>query len=138
MPKERFSQKVVGEDFEKRLLDSKKDAILLIQHPIKEKNSQLVEQYEELAFFDKNKPENSNLIFARYNGVNEAATFKSPAKLPALVYFKRPLNEKGEATGEEKEIITFEGVNELLLKSTKEHEVHERIRQFIHKCRASK
>jgi len=32
--KEKFSEKLVGEDFEKRVIDSDQDALLLIYHPI--------------------------------------------------------------------------------------------------------
>ena len=72
VPKHKYSLKVVGEDFEKRVLDSKKDALVLISHPIKEKNRGLLQTYEELAREERTKPENSGLIIARYNGVNES------------------------------------------------------------------
>jgi len=40
-PKQKYSIKIVGEDFEKRIVDSKKDALVLVYHPLKEKNRQL-------------------------------------------------------------------------------------------------
>lgn len=36
--KEKYTTKIVGEDFEKRVMDNKRDALILITHPIKEKN----------------------------------------------------------------------------------------------------
>ena len=47
------------------------------------------------------------------------------------------MSSSGEPTGEEKEIITFENINQLLLKNTKDQEVHDSIRQFVSKCRSS-
>lgn len=69
--------------------DSKKDVLLLITHPSKEKNRNLLAAYEELTRVEKFKKENSDILFARYMGVNESQSFKAPAKLPALLYFKR-------------------------------------------------
>ena len=62
----------MGEDFEKRVLESKKDVVLLITHPNKSKNRKLLEQFEELTREERSKPENSGLLLARYNGVNES------------------------------------------------------------------
>lgn len=47
IPQVKYSQKIVGEDFDKRILDSKRDALVLIHHPIKEKNRGLLEKFEE-------------------------------------------------------------------------------------------
>jgi len=63
---------VVGEDFEKRVLESKKDVVLLITHPVKSKNRRLLEHFEELVREERSKPENSGLVLAKYNGVNES------------------------------------------------------------------
>ena len=128
VPKKKYTQKVVGEDFEKRVLESKKDVLLLVTHPIKDKNRDLLERYEELA---RDEISNSGILLAKYNGVNESQQFRSPQKLPALLYFRRPLDSQGQPTGEEKEVIAFENINELLVKSIKESEVQDRIRQFI-------
>lgn len=38
IPKKKYSLKVVGEDFDKRIFENKKDSLVLIYHPIKEKN----------------------------------------------------------------------------------------------------
>lgn len=43
VPKQKHSQKVVGEDFEKRIMETKKDALVLVHHPLKEKNNKLLE-----------------------------------------------------------------------------------------------
>ncbi len=47
IPKTKYSQKIVGEDFDKRILESKRDALVLVYHPIKEKNRELLSLYEE-------------------------------------------------------------------------------------------
>ena len=44
--KEKFSQKLVGEDFEKRVIDSDRDALVLVYHPISEKNRGLKHKFE--------------------------------------------------------------------------------------------
>ena len=69
-PKVKHSLKVTGEDLEKRILDSKKDALLLILHPTKEKNRHLPEWFEE--FTRAERPSSGELTFARCNGINEA------------------------------------------------------------------
>ena len=43
IPSQRHSLKVVGEDFEKRILESKKDFIVLMYHPNKNKNRKLLD-----------------------------------------------------------------------------------------------
>jgi hypothetical protein len=63
--------------------------------------------------------------------VNESQSFKSPEKLPAILYFKRQLDNKGTPTGEEKEVIAFEGVNDLLLKGVTDADVQEVLREFV-------
>lgn len=79
---EKYSTKVVGLDFEKRVFDSDKDTLLLVYHPLSHKNRGLKQKLEEFA-----KEEHSYVV-GRYNGVNESPVYKVPAKLPAIVYFK--------------------------------------------------
>ena len=93
VPKTKHSLKVVGEDFEKRVFDTKKDVLLLVHHPIKEKNRKMLDFYEEFSRTEKSK--NKEVLYARVKGVNESSTFKFPEKLPALIYFKRPLDSNG-------------------------------------------
>ena len=90
----------------------------MVTHPVKSKNRGLLESFEELV--REERTEHPELLLARYNGVNESEKFKVPQKLPALIYFK-----KGEA---EPKAIVYEGINKLLLKGVKEHQVHESIR----------
>lgn len=47
IPKQKYTKKIVGEDFDKRIMESKKDALVLVYHPVKEKNRDLVDKYEE-------------------------------------------------------------------------------------------
>ena len=62
-------------------------------------------------------------MFGRYNGVNESQGFKSPEKLPTILYFKTQLDSNGEPTGEPKEVTVYEGINELLLKGSSDSDV---------------
>jgi len=64
----------VGEDFEKRVLSSKKDSLILIEHPLKEKNRGIVEEFELFASVNKF----DNVTLGRYNGINECEKFKCP------------------------------------------------------------
>jgi hypothetical protein len=54
------------------VLESKKDVVLLITHPVKSKNRGILEHFEELVREERSKPENSGLLLAKYNGVNES------------------------------------------------------------------
>lgn len=76
---------MVGEDFEKRVFDSKKDALVLIYHPLEEKNRGLKDKFEKLA----EVLEGTDFTIARYSGVNESSVYKNPSKLPAIVLFKK-------------------------------------------------
>jgi hypothetical protein len=78
----------------------------------------MLEIYEEFVRQEAGKKRHSDVLFARYNGINESQGFKSPDKLPALLYFKRHIDSDRKLTGEEKDIITFEGMNSLLSKSS--------------------
>jgi hypothetical protein len=91
IPRSKYTQKVVGEDFEKRILENNKDTLLFVYHPLKEKNLGLEEKFEEFAKSEGRK--NENLLIARYNGINESMTFKSPQKLPAILLFKKKEGE---------------------------------------------
>ena len=46
VPRSYYSQKIVGEDFDRRVLDSKKDAFILVYHPSKEKNRGIISSFE--------------------------------------------------------------------------------------------
>lgn len=62
----KYSQKLVGQDFEKRVFERDRDALVLIHHPVAEKNRGLKQKFEEFA--KENLDE--NLLIARYSGVN--------------------------------------------------------------------
>lgn len=81
--KEKSSVKIVGASFKARVFDTKRDALVLIYHPIAHKNRALKRVFERFAASVDDK----ELLVARYNGINESAVFKSPAKLPAIVHF---------------------------------------------------
>jgi thioredoxin-like negative regulator of GroEL len=86
----------VGDDFERRVFDSKKEALVLVYHPHSEKNRELKSKFESLA----ESMQDSNMTIARYNGVNQSPVYKNPSKLPALVLFKK--------NGDLPEIIEFD------------------------------
>jgi len=54
IPKEKYSQKIVGEDFDKRILESKRDSLVLVYHPIKDKNRHIIDKYEEFVKIQQN------------------------------------------------------------------------------------
>lgn len=63
---DRASVKVVGDDFEKQVIDRDVDTLMLIYHPQRDKNRGLKEKFDRFA------RENSSeeLQIARMNGVN--------------------------------------------------------------------
>ena len=127
VPKVKHSQKVCGEDLEKRVLeDARSDALLLVSHPVKAKNGRLAERFEEFARREK-RPD---LLVGRYKGVNESASFKSPERLPAVLYFRRQ-------GAEPKEVIKMEDVEDLLIKGTTDEDVNEALLLFLRSCQRS-
>ena len=84
---QKFSEKIVGEDFEKRVIDQDRDSLVLIYHPVNEKNRGLKQKFENFA--KTYRSSDKNLLIARYNGVNESAVYQVPRKLPAIVLFRR-------------------------------------------------
>jgi len=74
----------VAEDFQNRILKSQKPVLMLISHPVKAKNHDIKQKFEQFA---KDHKESKNLLVARYHGLNESAEFKNPSKLPAIVMF---------------------------------------------------
>lgn len=82
--KAKSSVKVVGESFKAHVYDTKRDALVLVYHPLAHKNRGLKERFEAFAA----EVDSEKLLVARYNGINESAVFKCPDKLPAIVHFK--------------------------------------------------
>ena len=70
---------------------------MLIYHPQSDKNRGLKQKFEHFAEATEAGLTGLNdLQFFRYNGINESEVFKTPSKLPALVYFKRIETPDGE------------------------------------------
>ena len=92
--KDKSSTKVVGDSFKAHVFDTKRDALVLVYHPIAHKNRGLKDKFEAFA----KSVDSENLLVARLNGVNESAVFKCPAKLPAIVHFTRAEIEGEEAS----------------------------------------
>jgi hypothetical protein len=97
LKKVKYSQKIVGNDFEARVFDSTKDSLVLMYHPIASKNRGVKQKFEEFAKTAKVE----GVQIGRYNGVNESPVYRCPSKLPALVYFRQ------SADGTFKEGIEF-------------------------------
>ena len=58
---------------------------MLIYHPLSHKNRGLKEKFDFLA----DAKTDLDVQFFRYNGLNESDVFKTPEKLPAILYFRR-------------------------------------------------
>ncbi|CDW86371.1 UNKNOWN [Stylonychia lemnae] len=114
VPKTKYAQKIVGEDFDKRVMQGNKDAVVLVYHPIKEKNRELVDKFEEFVRTqdaDQGISPDGQVVYGKYNGINESNTFKSPKQLPSILYFKKVKDQ------DEKEIIALDSIQDLLVKS---------------------
>lgn len=113
---------MVGQDFEKRVIDSDKDAIVLVYHPLSEKNRGLKQKFEQFAKANTS----DKLLVARMNGgCNESAVYKVPKKLPALVYFKR------QEDGSFKQITEYDRTREHMLRTSTNEKFSEAMKEFI-------
>lgn len=90
----KHSTKIIGQTFEKLVFDGRRDALVMVYHPVAEKNRKLKEKFDAfaktLSTEDKKK-----LLVGRYNGINESPVFRNPRKLPALVYFNSQPSDVG-------------------------------------------
>jgi hypothetical protein len=68
------------------------------------------------------------MIIARYNGINESMIFKSPSKLPAVVFFKKSLNDQGKI---ETKGFMLQDIEKHLLKNSSEEELFKSLRKVI-------
>lgn len=84
---QKYSDKVVGNEFERRVLESKRDSLILIYHPLAEKNRGLKEKFEMLA--QNLGGSNDKLLIGRCNGLNESSAYLKPQKLPAIIYVQQ-------------------------------------------------
>ena len=139
--KDKKSIKVVGESFKARVYDTRRDALVLIYHPIPHKNRGLKEKFESYA----KTVDQDQLLVARYNGVNESAVFKSPVKLPAIVHFSNvDMSSEGESedagahdapfgttTSRVKEAVEYEFTRNCMLQSSTEGDFKKAMEQFI-------
>jgi hypothetical protein len=104
---EKHSQKLVGDDFEKRVLNADTDTLVLVYHPVAEKNRGLKQRFERYA----SRAGAHDVKMARMNGVNESPVFKVPSKLPALVLFRSKLDGS-------KEVVEYHDTRRFMLKSS--------------------
>ena len=110
---------------------------MLVYHPLDHKNRGLKQKFEAFA---KNVDQ-SKLLVARYNGVNESAVFKNPVKLPAIVHFTRSTEDVGEDAGADapfgkttsliKEATEYQFTRNHMLKSSTDDEFKKAMRDFI-------
>jgi len=122
----------VGEEFEKRVIETKRDALVLIFHPNPEKNRGLKEKFEH--FCQVAKAEGCPLFLARYNGVNESEVFKNPKKLPALVLFKANKEEE-KLDGDDstmKDQVVYERTRHHMTKVSSKEDFVREMRDFLH------
>jgi hypothetical protein len=129
---QKHSIKIVGEDFEKRVIETKKDALVFIYHPLKEKNRGLKEKFEQFCEEAKLEGADQKILLARYNGMNESEVFKNPSKLPALVLFRA---NKDKLQGDDsvmKEHIAFENTRSHMLKTSNKEDFIKEVRDFLH------
>ena len=125
----KYSTKVIGQTFEKLVFDGRRDALVLVYHPVKEKNRKLKEKFDAFAK-TLDKEEQQKLLVGRYNGVNESPVFKNPKKLPALVYFSA-LKQEEEGVPPIKEQIEYQFTREHMLRSSTNEDFAKAMKQFI-------
>ena len=126
----KHSAKLVGEEFEKRVIETKRDALVLIFHPLAEKNRGLKAKFEH--FCEVAKAEGCDLFLARYNGVNESEVFKNPKKLPALVLFKQSAETLEGDDSTMKEQIHFDRTRHHMTKVSSKEDFVKEMRDFLH------
>ena len=138
--KEKSSTKVVGDSLKAHVFDTKRDALMLIYHPVAHKNRGLKERFEALA----GSVDSSKLLVARYNGVNESSVFKNPQKLPAIIHFtSTDLSESSEESGDGsdapfghttsrvKECTEYQFTRNLMLESSTDEELKAAMEKFV-------
>ena len=138
--KDKASVKVVGDSLKARVYDTKRDALVLFYHPISHKNRGLKEKFESYA----KQADQSKLLVARCNGINESSVFKTPAKLPAIVHFsslqidEEPKSDSdpsdapfGKATSRVKEAVEFQFTRNYMLRNSSEDDFKQAMDQFM-------
>ena len=103
------------------MLGSPDDSLVLVYHPLKEKNRGLKEKFDHYC-------RNYDRCF-RYNGLNESPIFNTPAKLPAIIFFKS-LNE-GQYQDGVKEFKEFKEIREHMVVGTSQEAFDQAIDKFI-------
>ena len=90
IPEVLFSEKVVGEDFKRKVLQSKHDWVVFLENPIQKENRDYGEKFERSAKLNKN----SDVKYYRITDFNETDTFKlMKYNSPTVLYFKKNSKE---------------------------------------------
>ena len=69
--KEKYSWKIVGQDFEKVVLESDRDCLVLITNSVRGKNEGFDVMYEEFVKENCTKYNKSDILLGRLNAINE-------------------------------------------------------------------
>ena len=91
IPEETYAERVVGEDFKKRVLQSKQDCLVFVEHPIHKENKGYANKFERSAKLNKN----NDLKFFRITSFNENESFHfQKYNSPTVLYFKNGQKDK--------------------------------------------
>jgi hypothetical protein len=86
IPEETFAERVVGEDFKKKILQSDHDCVVFLEHPTEKENLGYHTKFEK---FVKNNQDDS-IKFYRIKDYNETDVFKlNNYQSPTVLYFKK-------------------------------------------------
>ena len=99
---------------------------MLIYHPLSHKNRGLKEKFDFLAETQTAQ----GVQFFRYNGLNESDVFKTPEKLPALLYFRRIDRPESEPDFV-KEVVEFKNVRDFMLRDSTREQFVKAIDEFM-------
>lgn len=111
-----FSERVVGEDFKKKIAQSSHDCVLLLEHPLEEENREYVAKYEQ---YVQNHPTTA-VKFYSMKSFNESDVFKAGKlflfyiiyavdmdkyHIPSVLYFKGGLKSEPKVLDIKKDLV---------------------------------
>jgi len=121
-PETTYAERIVGEDFKKKIMLSQHDCVLLVEHPHDDENKNYAEKYER--FVKNNKDKTKAVKFYRMSDINESDVFKvSNYDSPTVLYFKK---------GSKESPTELDIKRDLALKSTNK-QAWKRLEQFVFK-----
>jgi hypothetical protein len=124
IPEQLNSERVVGEDFKKKVLQSKHDCVVYLEHPNPNENRGYAKKYEKFVQSHKS----GDVKFYRISDINETDVFKlTNYQSPTVLYFK----QGSKATPVELDIRRD------LVKGAQYQKAAERLQEFINKNSAT-